>query len=59
MLEKITCLRCGHAWYPRRFDEQGEPEIPKQCPSCHSGAWDRPSSRGSKETENVAKERAE
>lgn len=35
VIENI-CLRCGHEW------EQQGAEPPGQCPSCHSGYWDRP-----------------
>lgn len=43
------CLRCGHGWVPRDFDqpEDGkkpeEPEVaPRVCPKCKSPYWDRP-----------------
>jgi DNA-directed RNA polymerase subunit RPC12/RpoP len=28
------CLRCGREW-------EAEVERPKQCPTCHSPAWDK------------------
>ena len=33
LLNKCTCLRCGHSWYPR------SPKIPKFCASCNSPYW--------------------
>lgn len=34
-LTELSCLRCGHTWFPRR------PEPPKVCPNCVSPYWDR------------------
>lgn len=33
-LRKLTCLRCGHNWVPRK------PEV-LQCPSCKSHQWNQ------------------
>ena len=35
----LTCLRCGHSWYPRR------PKLPAHCPSCCSPYWNKPRQR--------------
>lgn len=34
-LPSFTCLRCGHAWVPRR------PGRPGVCPKCKSAVWDQ------------------
>lgn len=34
-LNKLTCVRCGHEWTPRK------PEI-NICPKCKSHYWDIP-----------------
>ncbi len=34
-LPKYTCLRCGHAWHPRKE------ERPVCCARCKSPYWDR------------------
>jgi len=31
----ISCLRCGHTWWPRT------PEWPAVCPFCKSPYWDK------------------
>ena len=36
LLHRYTCLRCGHAWVPRK------PILPAVCPKCTSAYWDRP-----------------
>lgn len=35
IMQKLTCLRCGHTWYPRI-------EKPVQCPRCKTLAWNKP-----------------
>lgn len=37
MLSLLTCLRCGHQWYPKA------PRLPKTCPNprCKSPYWNR------------------
>jgi Zn finger protein HypA/HybF involved in hydrogenase expression len=34
---KITCLRCGHSWIPRKTDI-------RLCPRCKTVNWDVPPS---------------
>jgi ssDNA-binding Zn-finger/Zn-ribbon topoisomerase 1 len=34
-LKQITCIRCGHAWIPRKL------EI-RTCPKCNSPYFDKP-----------------
>lgn len=36
------CTRCGHRWFPTRFDDQGRPLRTKKCPGCNSPYWDKP-----------------
>ena len=31
----LKCLRCGHEWYPRRFEK------PKVCSKCNSPYWNK------------------
>ncbi len=38
-LPVYKCLRCDHAWIPRR------PDKPRRCPKCKTPYWDTPSSR--------------
>jgi hypothetical protein len=37
-LPTLTCLRCGHTWFPRTQQK------PRVCPNpkCKSPYWDRP-----------------
>jgi len=36
MNEKLTCLRCGHTWFPRQAG------APICCASCGSPYWNKP-----------------
>lgn len=36
LVEKRTCTRCGHVWWPRMET------IPRICPKCKSPYWDVP-----------------
>ena len=36
VVPKLTCLRCGHQWYPRK------PGRPTTCAGCRSPYWDVP-----------------
>ena len=42
------CTRCGHEWYPGKFDERGIPVKPKSCSACHSAYWSEPRQRAPK-----------
>jgi len=33
------CQRCNHQWYPRNFDDKGNPIPPICCPACKSAYW--------------------
>ena len=46
-IELLTCLRCGHQWYPRT------PKLPAHCSKCKSPYWDKP--RGQKRGRKVLK----
>ncbi len=35
-LSQLTCLRCGHTWWPRT------PGRPGVCPQCKNREWDKP-----------------
>jgi len=35
-IKQLTCLRCGHTWWPNR------PERPTRCPKCKTPYWDKP-----------------
>lgn len=34
-IKPLTCLRCGHQWFPRQVDVQ-------LCPRCKNARWDTP-----------------
>ncbi len=38
-MKKFLCTRCGHMWYPRNADADGNPIAPAVCPKCHSPYW--------------------
>lgn len=38
-MKQFICTRCGHTWYPRKFDTNGNPIAPITCPACHSPYW--------------------
>ena len=40
-LEGYKCERCGHIWFPRKYDEKTE-GLPVLCPKCKSAYWNRP-----------------
>jgi predicted Zn-ribbon and HTH transcriptional regulator len=48
VIEQITCLRCGYAWFPTT------PTKPKTCanPKCRSVYYDTPRKRQAKKLEN-------
>jgi hypothetical protein len=44
-MKKLECLRCGHKWWPSKFDEEnGTPILPQTCPeyNCRSRYWNQP-----------------
>ena len=36
VIEKKTCLRCGHTWWPRGLNK-----YPKSCGKCKSKSWNK------------------
>ena len=36
ILPILTCLRCGHRWYPK------QERLPIRCPKCGSPYWNKP-----------------
>ena len=34
-MNKLSCNRCNHQWYPR------SPKLPKICPMCNSPYWNK------------------
>jgi predicted Zn-ribbon and HTH transcriptional regulator len=34
-MEKLTCKRCGHQWFPRSEAK------PAMCPACKNRYWDK------------------
>jgi rubrerythrin len=34
-ITELTCLKCGHLWYPRTL------ELPAVCPKCKNPRWNR------------------
>lgn len=41
-MKKFICLKCGHEWYGRKIDENGEAIPPENCPRCRNRKWDEP-----------------
>jgi hypothetical protein len=43
LMQAFKCTRCGHEWFPRKFDEQGRPVRPQKCANklCATPYWDR------------------
>lgn len=41
-IKPLDCLRCGHNWIPRMFDNEGVLIKPKTCPKCRSPYWNKP-----------------
>lgn len=41
-VKQLTCLRCGHRWFPR-VQREGTIRRPTYCPKpkCHSPYWNR------------------
>ena len=39
---KITCVRCGHRWWPRIHGDTFS--VPVMCPQC-KGPWNKPKIR--------------
>lgn len=37
----LKCLRCGHRWHVRKYDDDAFPILPKRCPKCKSPYWNR------------------
>lgn len=54
-IEAFNCTRCKHQWYPRKFDERGQPVRPVKCPSCKSPYWAKPRMTKADRAELVAK----
>lgn len=56
-LEPYKCTRCGHEWYPRKFDSDGRPVPPVKCPNtdCATRYWNRPRMTKAARAELVAK----
>jgi Zn finger protein HypA/HybF involved in hydrogenase expression len=40
--QKLTCLKCGHTWIPRKTDV-------RLCPRCKTAYWDRAPKQGGDE----------
>jgi len=40
-LEGYKCERCGHVWFPRKYDEKTL-GLPILCPKCKSAYWNKP-----------------
>lgn len=40
-VKQLTCLRCGHQWYPR-IRKDGTVRRPTLCASCNSPYWSKP-----------------
>ena len=45
-LKQLTCLRCGHPWWPRSLNRPGT------CPKCGSAVWDRPREKATTESKS-------
>lgn len=43
IIVKVTCLRCGHQWFPYH------PGTPIRCARCKTPYWNTPYSRKKKE----------
>ena len=43
-ITKLTCLRCGHSWWPKT------PDRPMLCAKCRSAYWERPKKNKKEET---------
>ena len=41
-MESFKCLRCGHEWRARSFEESGEPVKPARCAGCKRKYWWKP-----------------
>ncbi len=51
LASSVTCMRCGHEWFPRKRDV-------RICPICKSARWDQPRRvRKSSQTEGERKAR--
>jgi DNA-directed RNA polymerase subunit RPC12/RpoP len=44
-LKGYKCERCGHTWFPRKYNEATEGP-PILCPKCKSAYWDKPKLKG-------------
>lgn len=47
-LDLLTCLKCGHKWYPK------SERLPVVCPACKRYSWnDPPQDKKAKATTNL------
>jgi len=50
-MEKLTCMRCGHTWQPRKETKEGEVYLPLYCPYCKQSKWQTPATKKIKKEE--------
>ena len=39
-MEKLTCIKCSHEWWPRFNYETQKASKPVQCPRCKTYKWE-------------------